>query len=154
MKRFLLFAAAVAALIFPAVVSAAKPVDAVQGPACGDVRLEVNYTFDTPGATSGSATASSIIDTAAPSCAKVTYNVYYYNATGTTLLSSCSYAGNGISTQFGPCNYTSSSGDPLCVVGTSVGDDNGHVIDSAPDQGCNAFGEPVSAGPSGASGFN
>jgi hypothetical protein len=151
MKRFLLFAASVFALCFPAVVSAAKPTDPVHGPACGDVRLEVNYSFDN--GTSGSATASSLLTTAAPSCSKVTYAIKYYNANGTTQLFSCSYAGNGGS-QFGPCDYKSPTGDPLCVVGTSTGDDDGHVIDSAPNDGCNDFAEPVSPGSSGASGFN
>jgi hypothetical protein len=154
MKRFLLFAAAVAALSFPALVSAAKPTDAVHGPTCGDITLHVDYTFDTQGATSGPATATSFLTTAAPSCAKATYYVYYYDTSG-SLLRSCPYTGDGTSTEFGPsCVWPSETGDPLCVFGTSVGDD-GHVIDSAPDLGCNAFGEPISPSPfSGASGFN
>jgi hypothetical protein len=152
MKRFLLFAASVLALCFPAVVSAAKPTDAVHGPTCADITLHVDYTFDTPGATSGSATATSFLTTAAPSCLRYTYNVYYYNTSG-SLLKNCTYTGDGTS-QFANCNWTSPNGDPLCVVGTSVGDDAGHVIDMAPDQGCSAFGEPVVPGPSGASGFN
>jgi hypothetical protein len=157
MKRFLVFAAAVAALSFPALVNAAKPTDAVHGPACGDITLEPNYSYNDPTIPPGStapATAAAIIDTAVPSCAKVTYNIYYYDASGSTLLASCSYTGDGVSMHFGPCNYPSQNGDPLCMVGTSVGDDDGHVIDSAPDAGCSAFGEPVSPGPSGASGFN
>lgn len=152
MKRFLLFAASVLALCFPAVVSAAKPTDAVHGPACGNIRLEANYSFVS--GTTGPATAADFIDTAVPTCTKLTYHVYYYSADGSTLLGSCSYQGDGVSTQFGPCNYTDPNGQPLCMVGTSVGDDDGHVIDSAPDAGCSAFGEPVYPGPSGATGFN
>ena len=153
MKRFLLFALVATALSFPAGVTAAKGTDVVKGPACGDIDLSVDYTYDTPFATSGPATAFSTITTAVPSCKKGTYTVYVFDPSGKTQLASCSYAGNGVSTQFGPCSYTSSAGDPLCVYATSENDD-GHIIDVAPNDGCTAFGEPIVPGPSGATAFH
>jgi hypothetical protein len=151
MKRFLMLALAATALSFPAAVTAAKPVDQVKGPACGDIDLSIDYTYDN--GISGSATATSTITTAAPSCKKGTYTVYVYDASGTTQLASCSYTGDGVLTQFEPCSYTSPTGDSLCVYAASQGDD-GHVIDMAPNEGCAAFGEPIEPGPSGATSFH
>ena len=153
MKRFLVFLAALVALSLPAVVTAAKSPDVVKGPACGDIDLSADYTYDTPFATSGSATVTAGLTTAAPSCKKGTYTIYVYDGSGTTQLSSCTYAGDGVSSAFGPCQYTSLNGDPLCVYATSRGDD-GHIIDMAPNEGCSAFGEPVTPGPSGAPSFH
>ncbi|MDX6400807.1 MAG: hypothetical protein QOF27_1413 [Gaiellaceae bacterium] len=157
MKRFLMLALAATALSFPVAVTAAKaPTDSVKGPACGNIDLGVDYTYDTPGAISGSATALSTITTpSAPSCKKGTYTVYIYDASGRNLLQSCSYPGDGVTTQFGPgCNYTSSNGDPLCIYATSQGDD-GHVIDTAPNDACaTPISEPITPGPSGATSFH
>jgi hypothetical protein len=154
MKRILMLALAATALSFPAAVTAAKPVDSVKGPACNDIDLSVDYTYDTPGAQSGSATASGTITTAGavPSCKKGAYTVYVYDASGTNRLASCSYSGDGVATQFAPCTYTSTAGDPLCVYATS--ESNGRVMDSAPNEGCAAFGEPITPGPSGATSFH
>jgi hypothetical protein len=153
-KRFLMLAAVAGALCFPAAVTAAKGTDVVRGPACGNIDLSVDYTFDVPTATSGSATVSATITTpSAPSCKKRTYAVYVYDATGSSQLGGCSYAGDGLTSQFAPCAYTSSTGDPLCVYATSTGDD-GHIIDTAPNEGCSAFGEPITPGSSGATGFH
>jgi uncharacterized protein YcfL len=150
MKRFLMLALAATALSFPAAVTAAKPVDQVKGPACGDIDLSIDYTFD-PGSTT-SATASSTITTTAPSCKKVSYTVYYYDQAGTTQLASCSYPGDGVETEFAPCTFTSPTADPLCVYATS--DMNGKIIDTAPNEGCAAFGEPIEPGGSGATSFH
>jgi hypothetical protein len=150
-KRFLMLAAVAGALCFPAAVTAAKGTDIVRGPVCGDITLEANYSY--VNGVSGPATVSSLITTAAPSCRKGTYAVYVFDATGANQLQNCVYAGDGVTTQFGPCNYTSSTGDPLCVYATSAGDD-GHIIDTAPNEGCSAFGEPISPTGSGALGFH
>jgi hypothetical protein len=154
MKRFLMFAAAAGVLCFPAAVTAAKGFDVVRGPACGDINLDVAYTFES--GNSGPATATSTFTTSsAPSCKKGTYTVYVYDASGANRLSSCAYAGDGVTIEFVPsCQYTSPTGDPLCVYATSQGDD-GHIIDTAPNEGCDAFGiEPIVAGSSGATSFH
>jgi hypothetical protein len=150
MKRFLIFALAVAALSFPAVVTAAKPTDPVKGPACGNIDLSVDYTFD-PGATS--ATVAADLTTVAPSCQKATYIVYVFDASGENELKRCTYLGDGVTSAFQRCSYTSATAEDLCVYATSEGDD-GHVIDVAPNQGCDSFGEPLQAGSSGATGFH
>jgi hypothetical protein len=154
-KRFLMLAAVAGALCFPAAVTAAKGTDVVQGPACGNIDLSGDYTFNAQGADSGPATVFATITTVAPSCKKGTYTVYVFDATGATQLTNCVYPGDGVTTEFGPpCQYTSSNGADLCVYATSAGDD-GHIIDTAPNEGCSTpFAEPIHAGPSAALGFH
>lgn len=153
MKRFFVSLAALLALSLPTTVTAAKSPDVVKGPACGDIDLAVDYTYDTPGANSGPATLSGALTTKAPSCKKGVYVVYVYDGSGTTQLASCTYTGDGVATSFAPCTYASADGAALCVYATSQTND-GHFIDVAPNDGCASFGEPIVPGPSGATGFH
>lgn len=93
-------------------------------------------------------------DLASPSCAAVTYTLYIYNSTGTTLLATKTVRGESDATSVNFSQTFNGTGEPLadpagvCLVGTtSLGR---HVADRAPDgENC----APVTPGSSGGVGF-
>jgi hypothetical protein len=134
-KRFFaLFAVAAAAAAFA--VPSGSAVD-TQGPACADIVFgDGGYTLLT--------TPPSLqwrFDLAAPSCASVTYTLYIYDSTGTTLLATQTVSGISDETSLSfNQNFSGANGEPaadpngVCLVGTtSLGR---HVADRAPDTGC------------------
>lgn len=147
MKRFfaLLAVGAAAAALLPV---SSNAVD-TQGPACADITFgDGGYSYF------ATEPPSSLLDwrfdLAAPSCAGVTYTLYIYDSTGSTLLETETVSGVGgaPSISFSEA-FVGATADPdgVCLVGTTSR--GRHVADRAPDQSC----APLTPGGSGGVGF-
>jgi hypothetical protein len=145
---FMLAAAAVLALALPTAGVPARPGDAA-GPPCSDIRLTVDYV----GTLVGSATVSGVLLTPQdPSCEGAVYTVYVYDETGTVLLGSATFTGDGSTDAFAYSIPITSAPSALCVYATSQ--IRGRIADTAPNGGCSDPAEPILLnGGSGASGF-
>jgi len=152
-----LFAALAAALVIPASGVGAQPVDRVSRPSCGDIVLggvdnttPPLYSTRNPsgGSTPPTLYADLSINGGVASCPGVVYTIYVYatDASGgnRSFLTSQPYYGDGTTSDFGLFTYQPASPAPtyLCVYAESVML-NGHVIDTAPNDGCSSFGEPI-----------
>jgi hypothetical protein len=117
-----------------------------RGPACADIvfgdgSYAVNDLSTAPPTPLAEPTLTWRFDLAAPSCAAVTYTLYIYDSTGTTLLgdpltvTGVSGASSIEFTQtFNGAGEPTADPDGVCLVGTtSLGR---HVADRAPDEGC------------------
>src|SRR4051794_30695801 len=97
-RLFALLVVATAALALP-VAATTAPADQVKGPACGDITLGDDIQSGPPAYTtlrnSIPATVFASLATAKPSCAKATYTIAVYDSTGTSLLTSQTYIGDG-----------------------------------------------------------
>src|SRR4051794_5758017 len=101
MKHFRLIAFLIvvtAALGLP-VAATTAPADQVKGPACGDITFFDDVQSGPPAYSTNHGTAPatvfSSVTTAKPSCAKTSYTVSVFDATGTTLLTSQTQMGDG-----------------------------------------------------------
>lgn len=154
-RIIVLFVALVAAFVIPASGVGAQPVDKVAGPSCGDIVLSDPDISGPPvystslGTTPATLYARLSISGAVASCPGVVYTIYVYatDRAGTPLttspLTTRSYNGDRTTSDFGLFTYQP-PGAPmyLCVYAQSVML-NGHVIDTAPNDGCSSFGEPL-----------
>jgi hypothetical protein len=143
-----LTATAALALGLPTAGVPARPGDA-QGPLCSDIRVTADYT----GVLGDDATVRGVLSTPqAPSCEGGVYTVYVYDATGTTLLGSQTFAGNAVDQAFSYEIAISNAPQFVCVYATST--IRGRIADTAPNGGCSDPAEPVElGGGAGASGF-
>jgi hypothetical protein len=147
-----------AALAIPAAGVTAPPTDRVAGPPCGDIVLS-NQDFSagplyttrnpTPGgpATAPTLYAQLTIDGGVASCNGVLYTIYVYetdaNGDNRTFLTSQTYTGDGTTSDFGAFTYQPPSGPTyLCVYAESKRP-SGHVIDTAPEGGCDSTLQPL-----------
>jgi len=144
----MLAAAAVLALALPTAGVPARPGDAA-GPPCSDIRLTVDYV----GTLGGTATVSgTLLTPQAPSCEGALYTVYVYDVTGTTLLGSQQFTGDGLNDAFTYEISITSAPSAVCVYATSS--IRGRIADTAPNGGCSDPAEPLLLnGGGGASGF-
>ena len=154
-RRIALLVAGAAALALPASGVSAQPSDRVAGPRCGNIVLSNEdgsgpplYSTGRPtGSTPATLYADLSIDGGAASCSGVTYTIYVYatDAAGdnATFLTSQPYNGDGTTSDFGLFTYQP-PGAPtyLCVYAESV-NVGGHVIDTAPNGGCDSIAEPI-----------
>jgi hypothetical protein len=102
------------------------------GPACADiVTVGGSFTDATP---SAKATVSPKMGLAADSCRGMTYTVYIYDVTGTTLLSSQEVRGSGSSTIEFDDTFVPTGVESVCVSVTSSA--GAHIFDRAPVTGC------------------
>lgn len=157
--RFVPLLIALAALLaIPASGIGARPTDRVAGPPCADIVLS-NQDFSagplyttrnpTPGgpATAPTLYAQLTIDGGVASCSGVTYTIYVYatdaNGDNRTFLTSQQYTGDGTTSDFGAFTYVPPSPAPthLCVYAESKR--GGHVIDTAPEGGCDSTLQPL-----------
>jgi hypothetical protein len=145
---FVLTAAVVLALGLPTAGVPARPGDAA-GPPCSDIRLTADYL----GTLGGSATVSgTLITPQAPSCEGGVYTVYVYDVTGTILLGSQTFTGDGSTDAFSYSISITDAASTVCVYGTSTL--RGRIADTAPNGACSDPAEPVVLnGGGGASGF-
>jgi hypothetical protein len=148
MKRLvgiaMLAAAAAVALALPAAGTGAPP--DVKGPKCANIFLTANYS----GTLGGPATVSGNLTTpTAPSCSTAVYTVYVYDASGTTLLGSQTFSGDGVTDEFAYSIAVSNAPQQVCVSATST--IGGHIADAAPNSGCGLLELNPPGG--GASGF-
>jgi hypothetical protein len=143
-----------AALAIPAAGVTAAPSDRVAGPACGDIVLSdpdlsgppIYSTGNPKGSTPATLHARLTIDGGVASCSGFTYTIYVYatdaNADSRTLLTSRTYIGDGTTSDFGVFTYQP-AGAPtyLCVFAQSQL--LRHVIDTAPEGGCDSQLQPL-----------
>ena len=135
MRTITLLALLTAALAIPAT-GATAPADQVKGPACGDITLWDDVQAGPPAYSNftGTPTVFASITTAKPSCDSLTYQFDVYNASGTTLLSSQSFPGDGSTSEF-QFTYSPPGGpNQVCVSASSLRGDK--VVDAAPNSGC------------------
>jgi hypothetical protein len=143
-----LIGAVVLALGLPTAGMPARPGDAA-GPPCSDIRLTADYL----GTEGGDATVSgTLITPQDPSCEGGVYTVYVYDATGTTLLGTQSFTGDGSTDAFTYSISITNAPSTVCVYATSAL--RGRITDTAPNGACSDPAEPVVLnGGGGASGF-
>ena len=145
-----------AALVIPAT-GATAPIDQVRGPACADITLfgpdgsgNPVYTTRQAGTTTpGPATVYAALTTAKPSCSGFTYTITVYDATGTTVLDSQTFAGDDTSSSFSYSFSPPGGPSEVCISATSSRDEK--VIDAAPNSGCVVIALDTSPG---GGGFN
>jgi hypothetical protein len=149
--RLIVFIAAVATAIALPVAATSAPGDQVRGPACGDITLWDDIQAGPPAYNSrltGTATVYASVTTAKPSCARATYTISVYDASGTTLLTSQTYSGDDVTSTFQFTYSPPGAPSQVCIAATSNRD--GKVIDEAPNGGgCYVLALDFSPGGSG-----
>jgi hypothetical protein len=147
MRTITLLAVLTMGLALPAT-GATAPSDQVRGPACGDI------TFSDPDQagppvyrTIGSPTVFSSLTTAKPSCSGFSYTVTVYDASGTTVLGTQTFAGDDATSLFQSAISPTGGPSQVCVAATSIR--HGKVIDAAPNSGCFPLSLDTSPGGSG-----
>jgi hypothetical protein len=146
-RLILLLVALAAALAIPAAGNTAPPTDPVHGPGCGDITLTdpdqagppvYRTTSTTP------ATVYALLTTAKPSCRGVTYTIYVYDESGSTLLTSQEYSGDRTTSAFSFTYAVPGAPTKVCIAATSSRE--GEVIDAAPNSGCEILRLDISPG--------
>jgi hypothetical protein len=149
--RLIAFLIVVAAALGLPVAATTAPVDQVKGPPCGDITFWDDVQSGPPAYSTNHGTAPPTVfaslTTAKPSCAKATYTISVYDATGTTLLTSQTYLGDGTTSVFQFTYSPPGAPQQVCVSASSSRD--GKVIDAAPNSGCFVLVLDASGGQSG-----
>ena len=152
MRTIALLVLLTAALALPATGATAPGGDKVTGGPCADITV---YDPDQAGPPvyttrpAGTATVYALLTTAKASCSGAAYTVTVYDASGTAVLDSQTFTGDGSTSSF---SYTfSPAGAPsqVCIAATSM--KGGKVNDAAPNTGC--YGMVLDTSPGG-SGLN
>jgi hypothetical protein len=149
MRTITLLAVLTMALVIPAT-GATAPGDKVKGGPCADILLSDPELAGPPVYTTfpaGTATVYALLTTAKASCNGTPYTITVYDASGTTVLNSQTFTGDGTTSLFSYSFSPSGAPTQVCIAASSKKD--GKVIDAAPDTGCYVMVLGTSPGGSG-----
>jgi hypothetical protein len=138
------------ALVIPATGATAPGGDKVKGGPCADITVWDPDQAGPPVYTTrpfGTATVYAQLTTAKPSCSGDTYTITVYDASGTTVLDSQTFTGDGTTSSFSYSFSPSGAPSQVCIAASSNKD--GKVLDAAPDAGCYVMVLDTSPGGSG-----
>jgi hypothetical protein len=138
MRSIALLTVVFAALAVTTAGVTAPPVDQVRGPACADITLsdpdQTGPPLYSTNRGTEPATVHALLTTDKPSCRGVTYTITVFDATGTTVLTSPTFEGDGATSAFTLTYMPPGAPSQVCIQATSARD--GHVIDAAPNDAC------------------
>jgi hypothetical protein len=114
----------------------------VRGPACANIEI-IDPAYALVGATP-TVLGELAVEAGGVSCSVVTYTVYVYSADGSTLLGSSTFEGNDTTSSWQFSIAPTTSPSEVCLVAeSSIAP---HVVDRAPDEGCENPQQPLILG--------
>ena len=150
MRTITLLAVLSMALVIPATGVTAPGGDKVKGGPCADITVWDPDQAGPPVYTTrpvGTATVYALLTTAKASCNGTPYTITVYDASGTNVLNSQTFIGDGSTSSFSYSFSPSGAPSQVCIAASS--DKDGKVLDAAPDTSCYVMGLDISPGGSG-----
>jgi hypothetical protein len=150
MRTITALAVLTVALVLPATGATAPGGDKVKGGPCADITVWDPELAGPPVYTTrpaGTATVYAQLTTAKPSCSGTPYTITVYDASGTTVLNSQTFTGDGTTSSFSYAFSPPGAPSQVCIAASSNKD--GKVLDAAPDTGCYVMVLDTSPGGSG-----